>query len=292
MGLARGYLHRPGLTAERFLPSPFAQGERLYRTGDLARYRADGNLEFLGRIDRQVKLRGFRIEMGEIEAVLTEHEAVAAAVVALRDDLPGGAGLAAYVVPSSTSISTPLVRAYLAQRLPSHMVPVALVTVAAIPLTRNGKIDYDALPSPLRGDLAQAQAPDPSPERERPRTPVERALAQCFSELLGLATVGVDENFFALGGHSLLATQLISRVRDRFHVELPLRQAFENPTVATLAVAVVGQQAVLSRNEGGEMPPRDGAMPPGQGDPAAANRWDRPAWRRIAIRRSRKPGHR
>jgi acyl carrier protein len=294
VGLARGYLNRPGQTAERFVPDPFGgpPGGRLYRTGDLVRQRVDGNLEFLGRIDRQVKLRGFRIEMGEIEAVLTEHEAVAAAVVALRDDLPGGAGLAAYVVPSSTSISTPLVRAYLAQRLPSHMVPVALVTVAAIPLTRNGKIDYDALPSPLRGDLAQAQAPDPSPERERPRTPVERALAQCFSELLGLATVGVDENFFALGGHSLLATQLISRVRDRFHVELPLRQAFENPTVATLAVAVVGQQAVLSRNEGGEMPPRDGAMPPGQGDPAAANRWDRPAWRRIAIRRSRKPGHR
>lgn len=291
VGLARGYLNRPGQTAERFVPDPFGRpGGRLYRTGDLVRQRGDGNLEFLGRIDRQVKLRGFRIEMGEIEAVLTEHEAVAAAVVALRHDLPGGAGLAAYVVPSSTSISVPLVRAYLSQRLPSHMVPVALVTVPAIPLTRNGKIDYDALPSPLRGDLAQA--PDPAAERERPRTPVEMALAQCFSELLGLATVGVDESFFALGGHSLLATQLTSRVRDRFHVELPLRRVFENPTVATLAMAIVKQQAVLSRTEGGEMPPGDGGMPPRQGDTVAASRWDRSAWRRIAIKRTRKPDHR
>ncbi|HKH45843.1 MAG TPA: amino acid adenylation domain-containing protein, partial [Thermoanaerobaculia bacterium] len=225
-GLARGYLGRPELTAERFVPDPFGSspGARLYRTGDLARWLAGGNLEFLGRRDHQVKLRGFRIELGEIEAALEEHAAVGAAVVVAREER-----LVAYVASAGAPEIREL-REHLRSRLPEHMVPSVFMVLEALPLTPNGKVDRKGLPEPERavadgGFLA-------------PRTPVEEMLAGVWCEVLGLERVGVDESFFELGGHSLLATQVMSRVRRLFGVEMPLRVLFEAPTVAALGQAV------------------------------------------------------
>ncbi len=235
-GLARGYHRRPELTAERFVPCPpwaalEEPGARLYRTGDRVRLLPDGAVEFLGRIDGQVKLRGFRIEPGEIEALLARHPAVAEAVVLVREDAPGDRRLVAYVVPRGERPAAGELRQFLKQSLPDYMVPSAFVPMAALPLTPNGKVDRRALPAP---DADRA----PEEGFVAPRTPVEEVLAGLWAEVLGVERIGVHDSFFELGGHSLLATRLASRLRGVFGVELPLRTLFDRPTLAELAAAV------------------------------------------------------
>ena len=231
VGLARGYLNRPELTAEKFIPDPFSAepGARMYKTGDLARYLPDGNIEFLGRADHQVKIRGFRIELGEIEAVLGQHPAVREAVVLAREDAPGEKRLVAYVVAESTADE---LRRFLKDKLPDHMVPAVFVLLDTLPLLSNGKIDRRALPAPDR------TRPELDKTFVAPRTPTEELLAEIWAQLLDLERVGIHDNFFDLGGHSLLATQAVSRMRDAFQVEIPLRRLFEVPTVAGLAESI------------------------------------------------------
>jgi amino acid adenylation domain-containing protein len=228
-GVARGYLGRPELTAERFVPDPFGgeSGARLYRTGDRARWRTDGTLEFLGRVDGQVKVRGFRIEPGEIEAVLRRHAEVREARVIVREDAPGEHRLVAYVVGG---VEAEELRGHVRKSVPEYMVPAAFVYLDALPLTPNGKLDRKALPAP-----EYASAED---RHVAPSTPVEEVLAGIWAEVLGLERVGVEENFFEVGGHSLLATRVVSRIREVFGVELPLRALFEGPTVQEMAVRV------------------------------------------------------
>jgi len=309
VGLARGYLNQPDLTAERFVPNPFAGnketsrqgdkepgeaaepqfaicnlqsaiGTRLYATGDLARWRADGTLEYLGRRDTQVKLRGFRVELGEIEALLREHPQVQECVVLARADATPTSGyphkrLVAYVVqgsgirdqgsgvrgqdsliPDPPSL-IPDLRAFLAERLPDYMLPAAFVLLERWPLTSYSKIDRKALPAPDEGALVRGGA------FVAPRTPTEAALAGIWTEVLGVAQVGVEDNFFALGGHSLLATQVIARIRAIFEVELPLHSLFDAPTIAGLAE----QLEVIRRSAVGPSAPfirsiaRDGKIP-------------------------------
>jgi amino acid adenylation domain-containing protein len=254
IGVARGYLNRPDLTAERFVPDPFGSepGGRLYRTGDLVRYLPSGDIEFLGRIDQQVKVRGFRIEPGEIEAALREHPAVRETVVIARPEPSGNLRLIAYVVASGMDSAE--LRAFLAQRLPAHMVPSAFVALAALPLTPNGKLDRKALPEPEQAEAAEPQA------GTAPRTPEEEMLAGLWAQLLGLSSVGVDDNFFALGGHSLLAARLVARIREALEIDLPLRALFEAPTVAGLAARLATARRaeaippLVPRERSGEVP--------------------------------------
>jgi amino acid adenylation domain-containing protein len=233
--LARGYTRRPEQTAEKFIPSPFgAHGSRLYATGDLVRYQATGDLEFLGRFDDQVKVRGFRVELGEIEAVLGRHPSVGELAVVVRDSGPRGSRLVAYVVPApEQKPSASDLRRWLQTRLPEHMVPSEFTFLDRLPLTPSGKVDRRALPEPAeaRPDLAEAYV--------APRNPVEAVMAKIWGEILGLEQVGVHDHFFQLGGHSLLGTRLISRLRETFHVELPIRKLFEAPTVALLSEAML-----------------------------------------------------
>lgn len=234
-GVARGYLSRPELTAEKFIPDPFSEqpGSRLYKTGDLARYLPDGNIEFLGRIDHQIKLRGFRIELGEIEAVLTQHPEVKQAVVLCRENDLDDKRLVAYVVLRSRSGADALshfshseitneLRHFLQTQLPEYMIPTAFAILESLPLTPNGKVDRQALPAPKRLQLQTFIAP---------RTPAEEVVAEIWQEVLKCDPIGINNNFFELGGHSLLATQVISRLRQVFQIELPLRSLFEAPTV-------------------------------------------------------------
>ncbi|MBV9792198.1 MAG: amino acid adenylation domain-containing protein [Chloroflexi bacterium] len=274
-GLVRGYLNRPELTAERFVPNPFSvvPGQRLYKTGDLARYRHDGTIEYLGRVDTQVKIRGYRIEVSEIEAVLGEHPDVREAVVVARDDAanPSDKRLVAYIVAEQTKNPEPRtqnleagteaspspaaageggvtavtgvrasregltssLRQFLESRLPAYMVPSVILELDAFPLTPNGKVDRKALPAPdqLRPDLDTAFV--------APQTPVEQLLANIWADVLRVGEVGVTDNFFSLGGNSLLATLLVSRMREAFQVDLPVRTLFEAPTIAGLSQRIV-----------------------------------------------------
>ncbi|HEX9940303.1 MAG TPA: amino acid adenylation domain-containing protein, partial [Longimicrobium sp.] len=228
-GVVRGYLGQPGVTAGRFVPDRFAPepGARMYRTGDRVRWTAGGKLEFMGRLDQQVKVRGFRIEPGEVESAICACPGVRQARVVVREDRPGDKRLVAYVVGEA---ETGAVRAHLRRSLPEYMVPQAFVALERLPLTPNGKLDRRELPAP--GDAA-ADA-----EAAPPRTPAEEVLAAIWAEVLGRARVGTRENFFELGGHSLLATRLVSRIRSVFAVELPVRALFEGPTVAEVAARV------------------------------------------------------
>jgi len=260
VSLARGYLNLPGLTAEKFIPDPFTSeaGRRLYRTGDLARYQTDGNIQYLGRADYQVKIRGFRIELGEIEAALARHESVVQAIVTVDEGARGERRLVAYIVSQPQSAPTTIeLRSFLKGKLPEHMIPAVFVKLDSFPLNSNGKVDRRALPSPgdTRPELDQAFAAF--------RTPTEELLVDIWAQVLGVERVGIHDDFFDLGGHSLLATQVVSRIRETFQVEMPLRRLFETPTVAGLAEGLE-----LSRRHGQSLQlspirpvPRDGDLP-------------------------------
>ncbi|MFD1831405.1 amino acid adenylation domain-containing protein [Streptomyces desertarenae] len=260
-GLARGYLRDPGRTAERFVACPYAAGERMYRTGDLVRWNEDGLLEYLGRADDQISLRGFRVEPGEVEAALAAHPAVRRAAVVMREDAAGDARLVGYVVPagedagdgarpsapagSGTGLPTAQITEHLRRMLPPYMVPSHLVELPALPVTPNGKIDRAALPEPpAAGDSAGGA----------PRSPREEILCGLFADVLRRPQVSIDDDFFALGGHSLLATRLASRVRAALDVELPVRRLFEHPTVRSLS-------ALLDSRGGGRPPVRPAERP-------------------------------
>jgi amino acid adenylation domain-containing protein len=239
-GLARGYLHGAELTAEKFVPHPYSQdaGERLYRTGDVVRWLPAGDLEYIGRADQQVKVRGYRIELGEIETVLASHAGVREAVVMAREDQGGERRLVAYIVANEGEpvLTVPEMRNHLREKLPQYMIPSALVVLAEMPLTPNGKVDRRGLPVPdgMRPELERAYV--------APRSATEEIVAAIWAELLGVERIGIHDNFFELGGHSLLATQVISKVREMFGVEVALRAIFEEPSVAGLAQRVEDAQ--------------------------------------------------
>ncbi len=227
--LGRGYLHRADLTAEKFVPHPFSDepGARLYQTGDLVRYLRNGEVEFLGRVDQQVKIRGYRIEPGEIEAALRRHPLVSDCLVLVRGETTDEKQLIAYVVAPERSLDVSELRRHLKEHVPAYMIPSAFVLMDQLPLMPNGKIDRRALPDP--------ETTEPETAYAAPRTAIEEIIAGLWQELLKVERVGIDADFFELGGHSLLATQLVSRVREVFQVEIPLRRIFEYPTVESLA---------------------------------------------------------
>jgi acyl carrier protein len=234
LGLARGYLHRPDLTAERFLPDPVRPGTDavVYRTGDVARYDATGKIVYEGRNDAQVKLRGFRIELGEIEFCLARQPGVRQCVVVLKEVFRGDFRLVAYVVGQGDGkLDVVALQNGLRERLPPYMVPQHFVELAALPLTPNGKVDRRALPLPELG-AAKGDA------RLAPRTDTERRLAAIWCDLLHLAQVGVDAGFFDLGGHSMLAVRMMNRIRETFGVELPLKLVFQAQTIEALALRI------------------------------------------------------
>lgn len=264
-GLARGYLGCPDLTAESFVPDPFGHGSRLYRTGDRARFLRDGRLVFLGRLDGQVKVRGFRIEPGEIEAMLDRHPDVSKAAVVAQVDDAGGKYLTAYLVAQGArALATAELRAWLEQRLPAHLIPSYFVPLDALPLTPNGKLDRRALPAPTAGADAQEPA--------APRTPTEEVVREIFAAVLGRSRIGVRQSFFELGGHSLKAARLVGRLNDAFGLVMPLRVLFEHPTVAGVASQV---EAARAAGPGAAAPPisrsarRGGGSGGGSPDPEA-----------------------
>jgi len=246
--VGRGYLNRPELTAEKFIPDPFSRepGARFYRTGDLARYSMDGNVEFLGRIDSQVKIRGYRIELAEIEAAIASHPAVKAAVVEIKAEADGDKQLVAYLLPQEhADISAAEVRNFLRAKLPDYMVPSWIVMIAELPLTANGKVDRRRLPAPETIEAEQEQS------TVGPRTPIEELLAAIWSEVLEREVPNMTVNFFELGGHSLLATQVVLRIKETFGVEMHLRSLFESPTVRELASQV---EAAINAQRGWSLP--------------------------------------
>jgi acyl carrier protein len=246
MIVGRGYLDRPVLTAQKFVPNPHNPGERLYRTGDRARWLASGDVEFLGRLDHQVKIRGVRIEPSEVESALAGRVGVARVVVLAREDSPGQKRLVAYVVPRpGTSLTAAELRRHAREKLPDYMVPSAFVVLDGLPLSPNGKVDRNALPTP---EAVRQGRPE---ERTAPRDGVEQVVASIWSEVLGSGPIGVHESFFDLGGHSLLATQVVSRLRDAFQIELPLRRLFEAPTVAELSASLATGAEERARLEKG-----------------------------------------
>ena len=249
-GLARGYLNRLELTAEKFVANPFSSeaGTRFYRTGDRARYLPDGNIEFLGRVDNQIKIRGHRVELEEVESALNQHPAVKESVVVLRErDLPGDKHLVGYFVPSQDSSPSVIdLRGFLRQKVPEYMMPAIFIAIDALPLSPNGKIDRSKLPPP--GD----SRPNLENAFVEPRAEIEELVAQVWREVLKLEKIGVHDNFFELGGHSLLATRVIARLRTNFNIDLPLRKLFELPTVGALAEHV----DFLSRTKSGVSVPR------------------------------------
>ena len=242
VGVARGYLGRPDLTAERFLPDPFFErsGERMYRTGDLARWRHDGEIEYLGRLDHQVKIRGVRIELGEIEAELERIEGVTRAVVIDREIIPGDRRLVAYLLAEAAAPNDEALKVLLAERLPEAMVPWRIVRVDALPVNANGKLDRAALPLPDAAIDAVEATPRSAPVGE-----TEEALAAIWCELLGIPTVGRDDGFFARGGHSLLSMRLVAAIERRFGVRLPVSAVFETPRLAELAARISQPPAAL-----------------------------------------------
>lgn len=233
-GLARGYLNRPELTAEKFVPNPFSaeQGARLYKTGDLACYRPDGNIDFLGRLDHQVKVRGYRVELGEVEAVLRQHPSVSEAVVLAQLDLAGNQRLVAHVIATRDAPSSSELRDFLKRKLPQHMVPSIFMPLQNLPLTPNGKVDRKVLAS------ADVSRDEVEGTYQPARTPMEEMIVEIWAGILGIKQVGIHDNFFELGGHSLIATRIMSRMREAFEVELPVRALFESPTVAGQAERV------------------------------------------------------
>jgi|GEM_PF-401820 len=276
VGLARGYLNRPKLTTEKFIPNPFGEG-CLYKTGDKARYLRDGNIEFIGRLDHQVKIRGFRIETREIEAVLNQHPTVKETVVVAREDKPGDKRLVSYIVAETAITSNPKLsethlnsaqevfnqevipqwREYLEERLPEYLLPSGYVILPQLPLTPNGKVDRKALPAPDHTIYL-------STEFVAPETITEKALAEIWTEVLGIEQVGRNDNFFELGGHSLLATQVVSRIRQTLSVELPLQSLFEKPELGSLAEELenyraqtqgIETAAIQAREQDGNPPP-------------------------------------
>jgi amino acid adenylation domain-containing protein len=247
--VARGYLNRPELTAEKFVPDPFSSqtGARLYKTGDLCRYLPDGSIEYLGRIDNQVKIHGFRIELGEIETLLEQQPVVGQAVVMAREDVPGDKQLVAYIVPDGVqSVSVSALRKGLKEKLPEYMVPNAFVMIEKFPLSPNGKIDRRSLPSPagLRPELESAFVP--------PRTEIERTITAIWQGVLQLEKIGVNDNFFDLGGHSLRMAQVHSRLREKLQRDLSMLEMFKYPTITSLAHYLSqgeGEQRSLNKND-------------------------------------------
>lgn len=265
VGVARGYLNRPDLTAQRFLPNPWGSNPnaRIYKTGDLVRRLPDGNLDFLGRVDQQVKIRGFRVEPGEIETVLNRHPLVREAAVTAQDDTTGSARLVAYVVPHDSqqhSLTPAELRQFVRGKVPDYMLPSAYMVLERMPITPNDKIDYRALPRPTTADLGLDET------FVAPRTPVEEMIAGLWSDVLGIERVGAEDSFVNLGGHSLHATQVVSRLRDAFQVDIPLRTMFETVTPASLAAQI---ESLLQNNQHQPEPeslalvplPRDGSVP-------------------------------
>jgi amino acid adenylation domain-containing protein len=263
-GVARGYLKRPGLTSERFVPHPYSErgGARLYRTGDLVRYAEGGRLEYIGRADQQVKVRGFRIELGEIEAALSQHPAVKVAAVIAREDAPGDKRLVAYVVTAGKEhehagrqVNAEEWRGYLKGRLPEHMVPSAFVMLEGLPLTPNGKLDVRALPAPGHGRN------EFEPSFVAPRDTLELRLKQIWEDVLGVSHIGIRDDFFELGGHSLLAVRLSARIEKEFGRELPLSMLVQGPTIEHLASGLRRQGAVPAQTSLVAIQPR-GTKPP------------------------------
>jgi acyl carrier protein len=236
LGLAKGYLNRPELSAEKFIPHPWSvePGAHLYRTGDLVRFLPDGQIEFLGRVDYQIKIRGYRIEPDEIISVLNRYPTVQSSMVLAREDTPGDKRLVAYVVLNQgTSASTNALQEWLAERLPDYMIPAVFVHLDALPVTPNGKVNRAALPAPDESNTLNRED-----ITAKPGTPIEERLVEIVAPLLDLEQVGVDDNFFLLGGNSMMGTQLIMRVTETFGIDLALRTLFEMPTVRQLAIVI------------------------------------------------------
>lgn len=246
VGIARGYLARPGLTADRFIPHPFSNqpGARLYRSGDLARFQPDGNIEYLGRIDHQVKVRGFRIELGEIEATLREHAGIQDCAVTAYEKTSTDTRLVAYLVFKSDTVpSLNQLKRFLAQELPDYMVPSSFIVLEKLPLTASGKLDRQALPTPEQAESTQKRP------YVAPGTPVEEVLAGLWAELLEKEPVGVNDDFFMLGGDSILSIRAVSRLRSIFQVEIPIRALFDAPTVGQFAQAITAYENVPGQIE-------------------------------------------